>query len=102
MEIFNCVLLTGSPGYAWRIKKKFGKAQKPEKKGFMCKFGAHFMHNGLQCLMITCFQPIHIEREILNFKFKYNIQIEVLYSEITVKVPVVEPTLTGNAVLTVN
>jgi len=64
----------------------------------MCKFSQPYLHSGKQHLMITCFQPINIDREILNFKFKYNIQVEVLYSEITVKVPVVEPTLTGNAV----
>lgn len=114
MEVFNCVLLTGSPGYAWRVKKKFGKAKKsaekeiacknirksikPKNKPFWCRLGKHFMYQGKQCLMITCYESFPLEREILNFKLKYNIQIEVLYSEITVKIPAVEPTLTGNNV----
>jgi hypothetical protein len=98
MEIFNCVLLTGNPGYAWRIKKKFSKIHKPEKRAPWCKFSQPYLHSGKQVLMITCFQPININREILNFKYKYNIEVEVLYSDITVKIPVVEQTFTGSAV----
>ena len=115
MEIFNCVLLTGTPGYAWRIKKKFSKAQKssekafsckniqnpikPKNKPFWCRLGKHFIYQGKQCLMITCYEPIPLEREILYLKYKYNIEVEVLYSDITVKIPVVEQTLTGSEVL---
>ncbi len=115
MEIFNCVLLTGTPGYAWRIKKKFGKAQKsgekqlsvrniknpikPKNKPFWCKIGQQFLFQGKQCVILTCYEPFSVDREILYLKYKYNIEVEVLYSDITVKIPVVEQTLTGSEVL---
>lgn len=115
MEIFNCVLLTGTPGYAWRIKKKFSKAQKsdekafscknirnpikPKNKPFWCKIGQQFLFQGKQCVIITCYEPINITREILYLKFKYNVETETLYSEITVNSHLIEKTLTGNSLV---
>ena len=80
-EIFNAVEIKGALGFGWRIKKRLRDMRIMHRFALAHKISAQ----GTEIVQILFLQPVNVGQLLLNYKLKYNLEIQPIQTAITVK-----------------